>query len=67
LDYFAEFGENCLIQENVILGLKYKEGCEKTTIGNNAVIRTFSVIYADVVIGDDFKTGHGVLSGKIQR
>ena len=61
MDYFAECGENCVIQENVVLGLKYKEGCEKTRIGNNAVIRAFSVIYADVVIGDDFKTGHGVL------
>jgi len=61
MDYFAEIGKNCVIQENVALGLKYKEGCQKVKIGNNAVIRAFTIIYADVVIGDDFKTGHNVL------
>lgn len=61
MEYFADLGENCFIQENVILGLKYKEGCQKVKIGDNAVIRTFTIIYADVKIGNDFKTGHGVV------
>jgi len=61
MEYFAEFKKNFTIQENAIVGLKYRDGCSKTTIGNNAVIRAFTVIYADVVIGDDFKTGHGVV------
>lgn len=61
VNHFAELGKNCKIKENVILGLRYKEGCRKVKIGNNAVIRAFSTIYADVVIGDDFKTGHGVV------
>jgi acetyltransferase-like isoleucine patch superfamily enzyme len=61
MNYFAELSENCIVQENVILGLKYKEGCQKVKIGNNAVIRAFTIIYADVVIGDEFKTGHGVV------
>ena len=34
MDYFAEIGKNCVIQENVALGLKYKEGCQKVKIGN---------------------------------
>jgi acetyltransferase-like isoleucine patch superfamily enzyme len=59
--YFAELGANCIIQENVVLGFRYNETCRKARIGNNAVIRSFSVIYADVEIGDDFKTGHGVV------
>lgn len=61
MDYFADLGENCLIQENVILGLKYKDGCRKAKIGDNAVVRIFTIIYADVIIGDDFKTGHRVV------
>jgi len=61
MHYFAELGENCVIQDNVILGLKYKKDCHKLKIGNNAVIRAFSIIYADVVIGNDFKTGHSVV------
>lgn len=59
--YFAELGENCIIQENVILGFRYNETCRKARIGNNAVIRSFGVIYADVEIGNDFKTGHGIV------
>ncbi len=59
--YFAKLGKNCVIQENVILGLKYREDCQRVKIGDNAIIRAFTVIYADVVIGDDFKTGHGVI------
>ncbi len=58
---FAVIGENSLIQQNVILGLKYKPSCRKTSIGNNAVIRALTIIYADVQIGNDFKTGHNVL------
>jgi len=58
---FAEVGENCLIQENAIVGLIYKEDCCKTRVGNNAIIRAFSVIYADVEVGSNFKTGHHVL------
>jgi UDP-3-O-[3-hydroxymyristoyl] glucosamine N-acyltransferase len=61
MEHFAEFGENCIIQENTIVGLKYRDDCNKAKIGNNAVIRVFTVIYADVEIGDDFKTGHGVI------
>ena len=61
MNRFAELGQNCKIQENVILGLRYKDDCRKLRIGNNAVIRAFSTIYADVVIGDDLKTGHGVV------
>jgi acetyltransferase-like isoleucine patch superfamily enzyme len=61
MEYFAELGENYVIQENVVVGFKYKDGCQKTRIGSNAVIRAFTVIYADGVIGDDFKTGYSVL------
>lgn len=49
------------IQENVSIGIKYKKRSKHPVIGKNAQIRSNTVIYDDVVIGDDFKTGHGVL------
>lgn len=58
---FAELGENAVIQHGAIIGLKYKSDCEKVRIGSQGVIRTLTVIYADVRIGDNFKTGHHVL------
>ena len=61
MTYFVELGKNCIVQDQVILGLKYNDSCQKTIIGNNATIRTFSIIYADVVIGDNFTTGHGIV------
>jgi acetyltransferase-like isoleucine patch superfamily enzyme len=53
--------KNAEIQENVTIGLKYKSGSIPPIIGKNAFIRSNTVIYDDVEIGNDFKTGHGVL------
>lgn len=61
IEHFADIGNNCIIEDSVIIGLRYKPDCQKTKIGNNAVIRVFTIIYADVEIGEDFKTGHGVI------
>lgn len=61
MSHYAKLGKDCIIHENVILGLKYAEGCNKAIIGDRAVIRWGSIIYADVEIGNDFKTGHSVL------
>ena len=58
---YCKCGKNCKFCENTIVGLKYKEGCRRTKVGDNAIIREFSIIYADVMIGDDFKTGHNIL------
>lgn len=57
----ATLGKGCVVQENVIIGLEYKQGCEEARIGDNALIRWGTIIYGDVVIGDNFKTGHSVL------
>ena len=61
MDHYAEFGANCVIQPTAIVGLKYSETCGKARLGNNAIVRAFTIIYADVETGDDFKTGHHVL------
>ncbi len=57
----VELGENAVIGDFVIIGFPpkgRKEGELKTTIGDNAVIRSHTVIYAGTEIGDNFQSGH---------
>ena len=56
--------ENAEIQENVIIGQNYKGGFQPPVIGKNAFIRSNSVIYDNTEIGDNFRTGHGVVIRK---
>ena len=56
-------GKNCSIGTGVIIGhpLRGKEEGElQTTIGDNAVLRPYTVIYAGAKIGNNLETGHGV-------
>jgi acetyltransferase-like isoleucine patch superfamily enzyme len=53
--------ENAEIQENVIIGQKYKRSSRSPIIGKNAFIRSNTIIYDDTEIGKNFKTGHGVV------
>ncbi|MHA1829235.1 MAG: acyltransferase [Candidatus Heimdallarchaeaceae archaeon] len=59
---YIELGENVKIGEYSVLGVlpKVKE-IAPLKIGNNAVIRSHTVIYTNTIIGDNFQTGHGVL------
>ncbi len=63
-------GKNPIIMENVILGYPKSDLIKKdwtksnfkgVTIGDNAIIRSGTVIYCDVVIGNNFVTGHNVV------
>lgn len=67
MEHYAKLGSNCRIQPNAVVGLKYSDSCQKVRLGDNAVIRAFTVIYADVEAGDDFKTGHHVLIREMTR
>ncbi len=51
-------GKGYLIQDNVTIGHS-PDG--RVIIGDNALIRSGSIIYSDVKIGNNFKTGHRVL------
>ena len=56
-------GPDCVIEEFAIIGIRHrgaKAGELKTTIGQKAVIRSHSVIYAGNRIGNDFQTGNKV-------
>jgi len=59
-------GRNAQIFEPVTLGFPsrdnmHKTGFTGTSIGENAVIRSGTIIYCDVVIGNNFQSGHNVL------
>ena len=55
-------GTNPIIDKYVVLGAcPSGKALGKLIIGDNAVIRSHSVIYAGTKIGNNFQTGHGVL------
>jgi acetyltransferase-like isoleucine patch superfamily enzyme len=51
-------GNDYLIQDDVTLG---NSGTGQVIIGDNALIRSGTVIYSNVKIGNGFKTGHNAL------
>jgi acetyltransferase-like isoleucine patch superfamily enzyme len=59
-------GEGLRVFEPVTIGFPSRENLKKsgfagTTIGRRALLRPGTVIYCDVVIGDDFQSGHNTL------
>jgi acetyltransferase-like isoleucine patch superfamily enzyme len=59
-------GEGAQIFEPVTIGFPSRENMGKTgyqgsTIGNHAVLRSGTIIYCDVIIGDNFQSGHNTL------
>jgi acetyltransferase-like isoleucine patch superfamily enzyme len=55
----VELGENVIIEDFCIVGLPFKGMNKvKTVIGDNAVIRAGTYIYAGNVIGENFQTGN---------
>jgi acetyltransferase-like isoleucine patch superfamily enzyme len=57
---FMQAEQDCNIQPGCIIGLKYKTECSPVQMGKGARIRSGTIIYADVSIGEDFQTGHHV-------
>jgi acetyltransferase-like isoleucine patch superfamily enzyme len=57
----ANIGEECQIAETAVIGVKYTDDSGPAVLGNNAVVRSGSIIYDDVTIGEGFRTGHYVL------
>ncbi len=60
------FGKNLQIFDSVILGFPSRDhlGRQKfpgVTIGDDAVLRSGSIIYSEVTIGNKFQCGHNVL------
>lgn len=64
---FVNIGKNSFIGSNCIIGEYWMDFCidkevheHPLTIGDNALIRSGSIIYAGSTIGDVFQTGHQV-------
>ncbi len=59
----AYIGANSIIGEYTTRFCKTRSNsvCHPVCIGKDAVIRSHSVIYGDVIIGDGFQTGHHVM------
>ncbi len=47
--------------QNIQFGVEYTPNSKPPVIGSNHTIRSNSIIYNDVVIGDNFRTGHNVV------
>lgn len=50
-----------IIQPGATVGVLYKEGAKAPCIGASSLIRSGSIIYADVVSGTHLQTGHNAL------
>jgi acetyltransferase-like isoleucine patch superfamily enzyme len=57
----AEFGTNVSVAGDARVGLRYADDAEPAVIGDDATVRSGSVIYADSAVGSGLTTGHGVL------
>jgi acetyltransferase-like isoleucine patch superfamily enzyme len=54
-------GDDCDISPAATVGHRHREDASPTVLGDRATVRSGSIVYADVEIGDDFTTGHNVL------
>jgi len=60
----VKLGKNVTIGDFVIIGIPpkgVKEGKCQTIIGNNAIVRSHTIIYSRNIIGGNFQTGHKVM------
>lgn len=60
-DAFYILGAHAQVDPGVVLGYRYPGDSAPTRIGDHAVIRSGSIIYANTTIGDRFQCGHQVL------
>ena len=63
-------GKNCEIGMYVVIGFPpkdKKDGDLETIMGDNAIIRSHTVIYAGNKIGNNFQTGHGVFLRELNK
>jgi acetyltransferase-like isoleucine patch superfamily enzyme len=58
---FCEIGAHAQIDADVILGYRYPGDSQPTRIGDHAIVRSGSIVYANTTIGHHFQGGHQVL------
>ena len=57
----SKLGENVTVEAGSVVGLVYRDNCGEAHIGANSIVRSGTVIYADVSSGEYFQTGHNVV------
>lgn len=64
----VRLGENCIIQQNVQIGVPSRPYLHRdesewpvTHIGSHSTVRSGTIIYCDVTIGENFESGHNLL------
>jgi acetyltransferase-like isoleucine patch superfamily enzyme len=57
----AEVGANVSVAADARVGLRYADDAGPAVVGDDATIRSGSVLYADTAVGADLTTGHRVL------
>ena len=60
-ELFYEIGAHAQIDPDVILGYRYPGDSQPMRIGDHAIIRSGTIIYANTTIGHRFQCGHQVL------
>ncbi len=58
---FYEIGGHAQIDPGVVLGYRYPGDSQPLRIGDHAIIRSGSIVYANTTIGHRFQCGHQVL------
>ena len=57
----VDVGRRSTVDERVRLSVDYPDAERSSSVGDGARIRSGSIVYADVRIGDEFTTGHNAM------
>lgn len=58
---YHRLGEHCHIDQGATVGYRHDEEAPPTVLGDHATVRAGTIIYADVVVGNELSTGHYAL------
>lgn len=58
---YCQIGEHARVDDGVVLGYRYAGDSRPLQIGEHAIIRSGTIIYANTTIGNRFQCGHHVL------
>jgi acetyltransferase-like isoleucine patch superfamily enzyme len=62
----ATIGEGTIVEPNVQVGFVYHARCGPARIGRHGILRSGTIVYGDVTIGDYFQSGHyAVIRAKV--
>ena len=63
----ATIGEGTFVEPGVRVGFRYHKDCGPARVGRHGILRSGTIIYGDVTIGDYFQSGHyAVIRAKVQ-